>query len=411
MSTTGTTRSTRTVEPAPSGPRDPRRGERATAVTSGAWAAVQGVVLSFAVVCLLSVAAAVGTGADAGDLASAAGVATGLWLLGHGVPLAAGVGTVTVVPLGIGALALFTVYVAAKRSALPTLAAWVGATGLYAAVTTAAAVLTRGPDADPAVRAALGLLAGVLVGGAGAALGILAAPDGPAPALPARLEPHVPDVLRLGLRAGGVGVLAVLAAGAALTAVWVLAGRATSDDIVAGLEPGWLGGGVLAVAQLALLPNLVLWAVAWVAGPGFAVGHETQFAVSGTTAGPLPALPILGALPGPDWSSPYAVWLPAVVVGCGALAGWYAWRSLEPSLVRWADLAWVAGGVVVAPGAGVGLLEWWAGGAVGPGRLSVVGADPVLVGATVAAEVGVGAALVLAAAHLRTTRAAGPDEA
>jgi hypothetical protein len=397
VSTTRTTSKARTVEQSPAGPRLPLPGYRFGAAVSGVWAALQGLVLSFAVVTLLACAAALSSGADAGDLAAAAGVAAGLWLLGHGVPLAAGAGAVTMVPLGIGALALFTIYVSAKRSAFPTLAAWCGGTATYAAATTGTAVLTAGPDAELDVRAALGLLAGVVVGGAGAGLGILTAPDGPRPVVPAWVERALPDVLRLGLRAGAAAAVALLGAGATLTGVWALAGRTTSDDIVASLQPGWIGGIVLAVAQLALLPNLVLWAVAWLAGPGFAVGQETAFSTAGTTAGPLPALPILGALPGPDWSSPLAMWLPAVVVACGALGGWYAWRSLDPERVRWSDLAWVTVGVV---------LEWWAGGAVGPGRLTDVGADPLVVGAVVAAEVGAGAALVLGGAYVRAGRGA-----
>jgi hypothetical protein len=397
------TRSPRTVEDS-TGPRFARAGERLVAAVSGVWAALQGAVLSFAVVALLAIVAALGTGADTGDVAAAAAVAAGLWLLGHGVPLDAGVGTVTVVPLGIGALALFTVYVSAKRSTVPGLAGWVSGTAAYAAVTTFAAVLTTGPGGEQGPRALLGLIAGVVVGGAATGLGILAAPEGPVLAVPARWDRYVPDTLRLGLRSGGVALLALLGTGGAMTAVWALAGRTTSDDIVAGLEPGWFGGIVLAVAQLALLPNLVLWAIAWLAGPGFAVGQGTAFAASGTTAGPLPALPILGALPGPDWSSPVALALPALVVGCGAIGGWYAWRWLDPARVRWVDLVWVTGGVLVAAGAAIGLLQWWAGGAVGPGRLSDVGADPLLVGALVAAEVGAGAALVLCLAHARTAR-------
>jgi hypothetical protein len=59
---------------------------------------------------------------------------------------------------------------------------------------------------------------------------------------------------------------------------------------------------------------------------------------------------------------------------------------------------------VLAAGLAVGLLQWWAGGAVGPGRLADVGADPLVVGAVVAAEVGAGAALVLGGAYVRASR-------
>jgi hypothetical protein len=375
-------------------------------VTSGAWAALQGTVLSFAVVALLSVVGTLGasSGNDDGAWAAATSTAAGLWLLGQGVPLDTGAGTITLSPLGVGALALFTVYVSAKRSALPDAGAWWGGTAASVVVMTALAAVTDvgAAPGESAARLALAALAGLAVGGGGMALGVLAGQDGlTAAELGRRLDGYVPDVLRLGLRAGGVAVAAAVAAAAALTGVWSVAGRATSDDIITGLQPGWLGGIVLAVAQLALLPNLVLWALAWIAGPGFAVGQDTVLSAGATQAGPLPALPLLGALPGPDWSGPAAVWLPVVVVGCGALAGWYAWRELEPERVRAVDVAWIVGGVALTAGLVVGVLEWWASGAVGPGRLSDVGADPLVVGAIVAAEAAVGAAVVLGAGRIR----------
>ncbi|GAA1714168.1 hypothetical protein GCM10009809_07970 [Isoptericola hypogeus] len=377
-----------------------RGSERFAAATSGVWATLQGVVLSYAVVVLLAVVGVLG-GAQTPDAAwtSAFGVATGLWLLGHGVPVAAGGATITLVPLGIGALAVFTAYVSVKRSTLPTLAAWVGAVVAYAVVTAALAAATGAQDLG---RVALAVVGGAVVGGLGAALGILVPPERPVVVEPGgRLDRWVPDVMRLGMQAAAVALALLVAAGALLTVVWVVAGRATSDDIVGGLAPGWIGGIVLAVAQLALLPNLIVWATAWLAGPGFAVGAGTVFAASGTVAGPLPAVPLLGALPGPDWAGPAAVvWGPALVVGCGVAAGAFAWRRLDPDRVRWADVAWVLAGLVLVVVAVTGLLQWWAGGAVGAGRLADVGGDPLLVAGVVAGEVGVGAAGALAWAHL-----------
>jgi hypothetical protein len=241
-------------------------------------------------------------------------------------------------------------------------------------------------------------------------LGILARPDAPtvaevgerAEALARRVTGMdlVPATFRLGLRGGTVALALLLGTAALLVAGWAVAGRATSSDIVTALEPGWTGGIVFAVAQLALLPNLVLWAVAWIAGPGFAVGTGTSFAPSATVSGPLPAVPILGALPGEDWANPFTVWAPVLVVACGVAAGSFAWRRLEPSLVRWADVGWVLGGVVSVPAVLVLLGQWAAAGAGGPGRLSEVGADPLVTAGLVAAEVGGGAAAVLLGAKL-----------
>ncbi|GAA4735684.1 hypothetical protein GCM10023216_30820 [Isoptericola chiayiensis] len=397
--------SPRVVEPTAPG----RVRERFALASSGVWAALQAFGLSYAVVALLAVTAVLdapnAAGSD-GGLSAGVSVATGLWLLGHGVPLSAGGATVTVVPLGITALALFTLHVAAKRSAVPTLAAWIGGTTTYTAATAGLAVAldlgataATGGWSDIALQVAAALAGGALLGGGGLALGMFSAPDGPLLAgMTPRLDPYLPDTLRLGLRAGVVGAALLVGLGGLLTAVWLVVGSAAAGDVAAGLGAGWVGTVVLGLAQAVLVPNLVVWATAWLAGPGFAVGTESVFSPAVTEAGALPALPLLGALPGPDWSTPYAVWAPALVVACGAAAGWFAWRQLEPALVRVLDLAWIAGGTALAAGGATALLQWSAGGAVGADHLATVGADPWVTAGLVAAEIGGGAALVLAVA-------------
>ncbi|MFE7508686.1 DUF6350 family protein [Promicromonospora sp. NPDC057488] len=386
-------------------------------IVSGVLAAAQALVLSLAVVVLPAVVAyLVGNAAltsapetpdDGVQVRSAIDVATGLWLLGHGVPLTADAVTVTLAPLGIAALALFATYASAKRFAATSVRAWAAGTVTYAVATTGVALLA---GSAPGWSLALAPPAGLVMGGLGMALGILARPDAPAPAelgeraegLAQRLTGFdlVPATLRLGLRGGAV-VVALLTGGAALLVVaWALAGRATSSDIVTALEPGWTGGIVFAVAQLALLPNLLLWALTWIAGPGFAVGEGTSFTPFGTVSGPLPAVPLLGALPGEDWANPVSAWAPLLVIACGVAAGVFVWRRLEPSLVRWSDVGWVLGGIVLVPALFVLLGQLAAAGAVGPGRLSQIGADPLVSAGLVAAEVAGGAAAVLLGAKL-----------
>jgi hypothetical protein len=367
---------------------------------SGVWAVAQGVVLSFVLVLLLAVVALLGApdaGSEQVPWADAGRVAGGLWLLGHGVPIA----DLTIVPLGVGALALFTTYVSAKRSAIASLTAVVTGAGTYLVVVVGAAA-AGGVRGDGLALAAVGAL---VVGGGAMVLGTLAQPEAPRIAdVAERTFGMLPPVLRLGLRAGAVTLAAFTAASAGLVVVWAIAGRTVSDDVLTALAPGWIGAVVLAVAQLALVPNLVLWASAWIAGPGFAVGAGTSFSTRGVVDGPLPALPLLGTLPGPEWSGPLGSASPVVVVLCGALGGWFAWRRLEPSLVRWSDVAWVLGGVTAATGLATAVLQYWAGGAAGVARLSVIGANPVLTGGMVAAEALVGAALVVVPAHARPWR-------
>lgn len=371
---------------------------------SGVWAVAQGVVLSFAVVILLAVVALLGApdaGAERVPWGAASRVAGGLWLLGHGVPVATAGATITIVPLGIGALALFTTYVSAKRSAIPAPAAVVSGTVTYLLVVVAASAAGGVRGAGLALAA----IGAVVVGGGGMVVGVLAQPEAPRLGEVAeRLLGVLPPVLRLGLRAGFASLALLTGLSAALVAVWLVAGRATADDVLSSLAPGWIGGVVLAVSQLALVPNLVVWASAWVAGPGFAVGQGTTFSPRAVVDGPLPALPLLGALPGPDWTGGRSLWVPAVVVLCGAAGGWFAWRRLEPALVQWPDVAWVLGGLAGAAGLGAAVLQLWAGGAAGAGRLAVVGADPLLTGGVVALEVLVGGAVVVLTAHTRPWR-------
>ncbi|ACZ29775.1 PE-PGRS family protein [Xylanimonas cellulosilytica DSM 15894] len=373
------------------------RGTRFAPAMSGVWAVLQGVVLSFVLVLLLAVVALLGApdaGAAQVPWGAAGRVAAGLWLLGHGVP----VGDLSVVPLGIGALALFTIYVSAKRSTIASQAAVVTGTCAYLAVVVGAAAATGTRGAGLALAA----VGAVVVGGGGLVLGTLAQHEAPTVAdVTERTFGSIPPVVRLGVRAGAVALAAFLGVSAVLVAIWAIAGRTVSDDVLAVLAPGWIGGVVLAVAQLALVPNLVLWASAWIAGPGFAVGAGTSFSTRGVVDGPLPALPLLGALPGPDWSGPLGSASPVVVVACGALGGWFAWRRLEPSLVRWLDVAGVLGGAAATAGLATVALQFWAGGSAGAGRLTVIGADPLVTGGIVAAEVLVGAALVVLPAYTR----------
>ncbi|MBL0884734.1 cell division protein PerM [Myceligenerans indicum] len=385
-----------------------RRVETVADGISGVLSAVQAAMLSLAVVVLpafLARIASTASGSGTGDgqtWRTPAEIASAIWLLGHGVPVTASGATVTLVPLGLTALAVFACNVTARHAARASLRTWIAATVAYATVATTVAAAVPGV-------AGWSLLvvppAGALVGGLGFGLGTLARAGAPTPAeLGDRLD-HLargwcPPTLRLGARAGLVatGLLAGLAA--LLVGVWAVAGRATSSDIIRGLDPGWTGGIVLAVAQLTLLPDLVLWAMAWLSGTGFAVGSGTSFTPFGADPGPLPAVPLLAALPGQDWTGSFAYVVPLSVVACGAVAGWFAWRRLEPGLLRWYDVAVVLGGLAGVAGLLVGLLQAAASGAVGAARLSDVGATPWLTALLTAGEMVVGAAAVLLPHHL-----------
>jgi len=166
-----------------------------------------------------------------------------------------------------------------------------------------------------------------------------------------------------------------------------------------------IGGAVLAIAQLALVPDFVLWALAYVAGPGFAVGAGSHFAPTAVVAGPLPALPLLGALPAPGSTSAVTAWAPIALVLVGAVAGWWMHGRLPRGTWRHPLLAVaVAAGVA---GLVAGTLVALASGSAGPGRMTVVGASGAVVGLTVALGTAIGLTLVVLPASVEVRLAVG----
>lgn len=207
----------------------------------------------------------------------------------------------------------------------------------------------------------------------------------------------VPAVVRAGvlggLRAGTAATAIVIGLAALVLALLIFGNYGTVIGLYEQLQTGVVGGIALTVAQLAFLPNLVVWLAAWLIGPGFAIGTGSSVSPIGTALGPVPGLPVLGVIP----AHGYAFGLAGIIVPL--LAGFFAaalLRSTRRSPVG-GPLAFVltALGIGAVAGIELGLLAWWSSGAVGPGRLHDVGPDPLLVGALAAAEVAVAAAIGL----------------
>ncbi|BDZ41073.1 hypothetical protein GCM10025865_03720 [Paraoerskovia sediminicola] len=388
------------IDPGSGAPRDPStRRERLVATfrhgSTGVAAAVQALALTFALVALPAVIALLSSSdADPDGWANAVAVAGGVWLLAHGVPWTSAADPVTLVPLGLTFLVLVAIVAAARRTADATVSAWVSGTVTYALVAAVIAATTVGPGGSTLV---LAVVAGAAVGGAGLAAGVLSRPGGPSVRDLTLVRRVVSGPVLVGLRAALVAVGLLVVVAALVTTGWAIAGRSTSGDIVAALAPGVVGGVILAVGQVFLVPNLVSWAVAWLAGPGFVVG-SSSFAPGSRELGPLPAVPMLGGLPGTASTGALLVWVPVVVVACGALAGVFLLRSrLRPS-----D-RWIAAGVATAGAAvSTGVVLMLGGGAVGPGAMATVGAPALLTGAVVGGEVALGLAVVLGVAAGRS---------
>jgi hypothetical protein len=139
----------------------------------------------------------------------------------------------------------------------------------------------------------------------------------------------------------------------------------------AALDPGVAGGIALLTAQLALVPNVMIWAASYALGSGFAVGAGSVVAPAATELGNLPGLPLLGALPEAGPGNPLLLlWLVS-----GALAGGLAATLMVRSRpgLRF-DASSLVGGLAAVLAALVFVVVGWAaGGDLGVTRLTGLG--------------------------------------
>lgn len=324
------------------------------AVAAGAEAAVLTWLLAVLGALVTYVATAAAPGLGDATWASTAAVGTGWWTLALGGRIPVEEGTVSLAPLGITLLAAVLLRGAARRMAVDTLAGAAIAAGSFA-VAVAALGLVAGRGSGTHV-------AGALAVGAVGALWALRPEAFP------RID--LPPGVRAGLATAGVALLILVGVGAALVAASVVASWDQVAGIHSSLRPDVASAVVLTLAQVAYLPTLAVWALAWLAGPGFAVGEGTVYSALGTTTELLPAIPVLGALPAPGVT---VGWAPAVPAVLGVLVGW--WRTRGRPLPHWRGAAVAAATFLAVTGAVILVLGVAASGSLGPGRMATVGVD------------------------------------
>jgi len=296
------------------------------------------------------------------------------WLSGHGATVDAAAGPLGITPLGLTIVLLLIGHRCGRRAglgidaptpgALAPLLAVVAAT--YVALALLIAVFCSRTGAEPRL---LPSLVGALVI---AALGLgtgLARGAGTFDALADRVPDRVREIGQVAV--AGAGLL--FAAGA----VVVLIGLATSFTQIANvftildLTPG--NALVLLVVSALVVPNAALLGVAYLSGPGFAVGTGTSVTATAVTLGPLPAFPLLAALPA-EGTNPGWMGLVFAVPGlCAAVAAALAQSRSE-------DPAWDAAALRGFLGGLAGAILIWlavcmAGGPMGTGRMADIGAQ------------------------------------
>jgi hypothetical protein len=313
-------------------------------------------------------------GGGHGTTREALRVAADAWLLAHGAGLDLGTHTVTAVPLGLTALCAwlalrFGRHAAATCDVPDTRTLGFGVVVLaavYAVVAVVTALLATAPGA--AAHPGLAFLGGALVGGMGGGLGVATG----AGLLPVWRE-RVSDSVCSAALAAVATVLLTTAAGSVLVAGSLVARFGDAATVFTRLDPGLLGGLVWLAVVAAIAPNAVLLGCAYLLGSGFAVGTGTLVAPGGVMLGPVPAVPLLAALPDPGPSPSWTLGLVGVPVVLGAAAGALAARAFPAPGLGVAAARGAAGGLLGA--ALLTALVVAAGGAVGPGRMADVGAD------------------------------------
>ncbi len=264
----------------------------------------------------------------------------------------------------------------------------------YGGLVVVAGAIVTSPAARPLLAQAFvgAVVISALGAGAGAAAWLAGGLRPGLAALPGLLR--LPPRLTGCLRPAAVAVGIQLAAAGLLFLLALVLGWHRVLLLHHSLAPGLIGGLVLLLAQLTALPNLVLWAGAWLAGPGFAVGAGTSVMPSHTVLGALPAVPALGILPSPG-SHPGWFWaVLAIPVAAGAVAGSRLLRHDPDAPAR--RLFEDAGLTSLLIGLAWAVLTWVSGGPAGPGRLATMGGNGGLVGLAVLAEAGLGVLVTVA---------------
>jgi hypothetical protein len=305
--------------------------------------------------------------ADSASFAGAMSVGTQLWLLTNGSGVQLGASTVTLVPWGatlgsaylISRLAAF----AARQSRAQPLASVAQVTAVmvlaYALPVAGATLMLDG--VDPTVRGTVSV----------AAVVALSAAWGSCRGLGYHPTHGWPGWCRPLPRAVVGAQLAVVAAGAAALVTGLVLHLDRVVALTDSLNTGVVGGIALWLVQLAFVPNAVVWAASYTLGAGFSLGSGSVIALSESSHGLLPSVPLLGALPAAGAGDQTQLWWLGAGVLAGGVAAWLALRG-RPA-VRF-DLAALVGGLAgLLSGLAFVALAWASGGDLGVARLAGLG--------------------------------------
>ncbi|MEI8412955.1 MULTISPECIES: cell division protein PerM [unclassified Kribbella] len=383
--------------PAPSDVAAPTKPVVLSAVISAGACLLTG-LLTCAAVAVIGWLAATFGGASGAIRAGAAA-----WLVAHKAGVTLGSGAITIAPLGLTLFLGWCLYrggkSAARTSAADRTKDLILLVGTFTLVYALGALIIALLTADGSLKvsplsaffgaASLALVAGTI--------GVLVE-SGAA----ADIADATPPGLRDAVPAAAAAVLTVIAIASLLYGVLLAIRFSRVTGMLELLNAGVVGSVVLFAICLMLIPNMVLYVVAFLAGPGFQLGVGTTIAPTGVDVGNLPALPLLAAVPADGATPTYLLVLTAVVpLAAGVIAGLVvARRGLaeeDAEALGWDAFALRGGMAALVAGLMLYVLMALSGGSAGPGRMSAVGIPAALPAAGVlAAGMAIGASITAA---------------
>ncbi|TDW15392.1 cell division protein PerM [Kribbella kalugense] len=352
-------------------------------------------------------------GATFGGASGAVRAGAAVWLVAHKSAVTIGsstlgTGRLSVAPLGLTLFFAWCLYrggkSAARSSAADRSRDLFSLAGMFALIYGLGGLVVALLTADGALKASplsafLGAFSLALVAGtAGILVESGAAAD---------LADATPPGLRHVFPAAMAAVLTVIALASVMYGVLLAIHFSRITGMLELLDAGVIGSVVLFAICLMLVPNMVLYVVAFLAGPGFQLGTGTTIAPTGVDVGNLPAFPLLAAVPADGATPSYLLVLTAVVpLLAGAVAGLVVVRrglaERDAFALGWDAFALRGAMAALLAGIVVFVLLAMSGGSAGPGRMSVVGVPGALPAAGVlAAGMAIGAAVTAAVAASR----------
>lgn len=340
---------------------------------AGLWAAAIGACIAVLPM-LVAWMASPGTGLTWTEALRLGGL---VWVIAHGVPVALGGVTITLLPWGLVIVPLLLLGYAGGWAArrmdsadAASLARLIGTgTAVYAAAVAIVSSLTAEPDSRTTWWVAL--LHAAVIAAAALSWGALRA-------VGVRPLDRMALPVATAIRAGLVSAAALVGFGALAATASLLAHFDLALTMAQSLEAGLGGGLALAVLGVAFAPVMAVWGTAYAMGAGVVIAPSVTLTPFIGAASPtdLPPFPLLAALP--QGATPLAWLLPLTGVLAGVLGGLLIGRRArrEPRLTRLA----MAGGAAVVAGVVLAVAAALASGALGEDRLAALGPVPMTVG-------------------------------